>query len=142
MPQPTMHQHQSRHMFRALARAYEGAGNGRMALEAYGKFVEFGSQAYRPKNAVKNVGFNSSDCVGCHNTIGPHDNSFFTDWYAGRKYGEYAVKTGEAARLIAAHESKLSAAPKNLASQLSLAYLYEASGQEAKSKNLWAKMDR
>ena len=44
MPQPTMHEHLSRHMFRALARAHEGAGHDAEALEWYGKFVEFGSQ--------------------------------------------------------------------------------------------------
>jgi hypothetical protein len=141
MPQPTMHEHQSRHMFRALARAYEGAGNETLALDWYRKFVEFGSQSYRsPDQPTMGVGF--SDCIGCHNTIGPRDNSFFRDWYAGRKFGEYAVKTGEAPRLIAAHESVLSATPKNRASQLSLAYLYEATGQDAKAKELWARMNR
>jgi len=140
MRQPTMSDHDSRHMFRALARAYEGAGNDRMALESYGKFVEFGSQSYRSPDQPKGVAF--SDCIGCHNTIGPTDNSFFREWYAGRKFGEYAVKTGQAPRLIAAHESRLSDTPKNRASQMSLAYLYEASGQNAKAKDLWAKMDR
>jgi hypothetical protein len=33
--------------------------------------------------------------------------SFFRDWYAGRKFAEYVKKTGEAARMIAAHETKL-----------------------------------
>ena len=46
-------------------------------------------------------------CAGCHVTMGPRDCSFFRDWYAGRKFGEYAVKTGEAPRLIAAHETVL-----------------------------------
>jgi hypothetical protein len=58
--------------------------------------------------------------------MGPRDPSFFRDWYAGRKYGELAVKTGQAPQLIAAHEQVLSATPQNLASQLSLTYLYEA----------------
>jgi Tfp pilus assembly protein PilF len=44
--------------------------------------------------------------------------------------------------LIAAHESVLSASPKNVASQLSLAYLYEAAGQEGKAAKIWAEMNR
>jgi hypothetical protein len=122
MPQPTMNTHESRHMFRALARANEGAGRDAEALTWYGKFVEFGSQFQQPKM-----------CTGCHTTMGPRDWSFFKDWYAGEKFGEYAVKTGEAPRLIAAHESS-----RGLASQLSLAYLYAATGQTAKADQIWA----
>ena len=143
MYQPTMHEHQSRHMFRALARAYEGAGNDRMALDWYGKFVEFGSQSYRTsKEAATKVVNDFNNCVGCHNTMGPRDSSFFPDWYVGRKFGEYAVKTGEAPRLIAAHQATLSATPKNRVSQLSLAYLYEASGQKQRALEMWTTMDR
>jgi len=69
--------------------------------------------------------------------MGPRDMSFFHDWYAGRKFGEYAVKTGEAPALIAAHEAALSATPGNLASQLSLVYLYEATGRKERAKELW-----
>ncbi len=79
MPQPTMHDHLSRHTFRALARAHEGAGHDAEALGWYGKFVEFGSQFQQPRM-----------CAGCHTTMGPRDMSFFRDWYAGRKFGEYA----------------------------------------------------
>jgi hypothetical protein len=74
--------------------------------------------------------------------MGPRDMTFFRDWYAGRKFGEYAVKTGEAPRLIAAHETTLSATPSNLASQLSLAYLYEASGDTKRAQDLWTRLDR
>ena len=126
MRQPTMHEHMSRHMFRALARAHEGAGNDAAALTWYGRFVEFGSQFRQPRM-----------CAGCHVTMGPRDMSFFHDWYAGRKFGEYAVKTGEAPALIAAHEAALSATPGNLASQLSLVYLYEATGRKERAKELW-----
>ena len=73
--------------------------------------------------------------------MGPRDMSFFRDWYAGRKFGEYAVKTGEAPRLIAAHETVLSATPKSLASQLSLAYLYEATGETKRAHDLWAMLN-
>ena len=43
--------HESRHMFRALARAHEGAGHDAEALEWYGEFVEFGSQVQQPVRA-------------------------------------------------------------------------------------------
>jgi hypothetical protein len=141
MRQPTMHEHESRHMFRALARAHEGAGHDAEALEWYAKFVQFGSQSYRTPTTPK-ADFNFNDCTGCHNTLGPHYSGFFNGWYAGRKFGEIAVRTGEAPKLIAAHEKVLSATPKNRASQLSLAYLYEASGQDAKAKAAWAAMNR
>jgi hypothetical protein len=129
LPQPTMHDHLSRHTFRALARAHEGAGHDAEALGWYGKFVDFGSRFQEPRT-----------CAGCHTTMGPRDMTFFRDWYAGRKFGEYAVRTGEAPRLIAAHEEVLSAKPDSLASQLSLAYLYEATGKAEKAQELWARM--
>jgi len=130
-PQPAMDDHLSRHMFRALARANEGAGHDADALKWYGKFVEFASQFQQPKM-----------CAGCHNTMGPLNWSFFRDWYAGRKFGEYAVKTGEAPRLIATHQTVLSAIPDSRASQLSLAYLYEATGKDEKAQDLWARLGR
>lgn len=125
MPPPTMSDHASRNLYRALARASEGAGNDGAALRWYGEFVEFGSQM----------------CDGCHATEGPRDASFFRDWYAGRKFGEYAVTTGEAPRLIAAHEATLAAAPSSMASQLGLAYLYEARGETAKARAMWDRID-
>jgi hypothetical protein len=129
--QPTMSEHLSRHMYRALARAHEGAGHDAEALRWYGQFVEFGSQFQQPKM-----------CAGCHSTMGPRDMSFFRDWYAGRKFGEYAVKTGEAPRLIATHQTVLSANPSSLASQLSLAYLYEATGASADAQKMWTAVSR
>ena len=131
MRQPTLHEHQSRHMYRALARAHEGAGHDAEALHWYGQFVAFGSQFQQPRT-----------CAGCHMTMGPRDMSFFRDWYAGRKFGEYAVKTGEAPRLIATHQTVLSAIPDSVASQLSLAYLYEASGDAKRAQDLWARIDQ
>jgi Tfp pilus assembly protein PilF len=44
--------------------------------------------------------------------------------------------------LIAAHEQTLSAAPKNLASQLSLAYLLEATGETKRAQEMWANLNR
>jgi hypothetical protein len=131
MRQPTMTDHQSRHMFRALARAHEGAGHDAEALRSYGQFVEFGSQFQQPKM-----------CAGCHTTMGPRDWSFFKDWYAGRKFGEYAVKTGQAPQLIATHETVLNAIPDSRASSLSLAYLYEATGETKRAQDLWARLGR
>jgi DNA-binding transcriptional ArsR family regulator len=132
-PKPTMRDHASRDGYRALARAYEGVGNDAEALRWYGEFVQFGSQVAGPTRG----------CAGsCHVTLGPRDASFFRDWYAGRKFGEYAVRTGEAPRLIAAHEIALGASAGNRASALSLAYLYEATGQEEKAKNVWESVNR
>jgi hypothetical protein len=127
MPQPKMSNHASRDVFRALARASEGAGNDAAALKWYGAFVEFGSQVRQ--------------CGGCHATDGPREMSFFRDWYAGRKFAEYAKKTGEATRMITVHEATLARAPNNLAAQLGLAYLYEARGENAKAQALWASID-
>jgi hypothetical protein len=130
MRQPTMDDHLSRHMFRALARANEGAGHDAEALSWYGKFVEFGSQFQQPKM-----------CAGCHTTMGPRDWSFFKDWYAGRKFGELAMKTGTAPRLVATHETVLKAIPDSRASNLSLAYLYEATGEKKKAEEHWVRLN-
>lgn len=127
MPQPRMSDHQSRDAFRALARASEGAGNDAGALKWYGDFVEFGSRARQ--------------CNGCHVTEGPRQMSFFRDWYAGRKFAEYAKRTGQTARIIAAHEATLARAPNDVAAQLALAYLYEARGENARAQALWARID-
>ena len=127
MSPPRMSDHASRDLFRALARASEGAGDDAAALKWYGAFVEFGSQARQ--------------CRGCHATEGPREMSFYRDWYAGRKFGEYAKSTGEAPRLIATHEATLVHEPNNLAAQLTLAYLYEARGEDAKAQALWARID-
>jgi tetratricopeptide (TPR) repeat protein len=131
MPQPTMSEHPSRHMYRALARAYEGAGNDAKALNSYGEFIAFGSQ-------------NLGTCGGvCHAALSdaPHDMSFFRDWYAGRKFAEYAQKTGDAPRLIAAHEDTLARSAGSTAVKLQLAYLYEARGDTEKYRSLWKLID-
>ena len=126
MPQPTMSNHNSRHMFRALARAHEGAGQDDEALKWYGNFVRFGSQ--------------STTCSGCHETEGPRTMAFYRDWWAGRKFAEYAVRTGQAATLIAAHESTLAQAPGSASAQLSLAYLYEARGDATRAQEMWRRL--
>ena len=131
MAPPTMSDHLSREKFRSLARAHEGAGHDAEALAWYGKFVEFGSQV---------AGASRGCASSCHSTIGPRDATFFRDWYAGQKFGEYAVKTGEAQRLIAAHETVLSATPDSLASRLSLAYLYDATGDTRRAAAIWSRL--
>jgi hypothetical protein len=127
MPQPTMSDHASRNTFRALARAHEGAGHDAAALKWYGDFVEFGS-GYQ-------------QCSGCHQLAGPRDRSFFSDWWAGRKFAELAWKTGEAPRLIGADEVALANTPDSLLPQLRLAYLYDAHGDAERARRLWQSVE-
>jgi hypothetical protein len=127
MAPPSMTDHASRDRFRALARASEGAGRDADALKWYGDFVEFGSR------------FNS--CSGCHTLAGPRDNSFFRDWWAGRRFAELAARTGQAPRLIETDEAALAKRPGDLLAQIRLAYLYEARGEAAKARRLWAQVD-
>lgn len=128
MPRPSMFEHASRHTYRALARAHEGAGNDAEALKWYGEFVAFGSQAATGGEA----------CTFCHATDGPRDASWFRDWYAGKKFAEYAKKTGETERLIAAHEANTG----TTAARLSLAFLYESRGQDEKARAMWDLLGR
>lgn len=127
MPPPSMADHASRHTFRALARAHEGAGHDTEALQWYSGFVEFGSR------------FRS--CTGCHQLAGPRDASFFRDWWAGQKYAELAWRTGDAPRLIEAEQAALATMPDSLLARLRLAYLYEGRGDRAAAQRLWAQID-
>jgi hypothetical protein len=127
MPAPNMTDHISRHTFRALARANEGAGRDREALKWYGDFVEFGTRY--------------TTCSGCHTLAGPRDDAFFRNWWAGRKFGELASRTGQTAPLIEAGEAALTANPTSLLAQVRLAYLYEARGDSARAQRLWARID-
>lgn len=127
MPAPRMTDHGSRNSFRALARAHEAAGNDAEAFRWYGDFVEFGS-TYR-------------GCSGCHHFAGPVDNTFFRDWWAGRKYAQLAVRSGDARRLIEASEAALDTTPGNLLAQIRLGYLYEATGEAGKAQAIWLKLE-
>jgi len=127
MPRPRMTDHASRNTYRALARANEGVGREAEALKWYNEFVEFGST------------FNT--CSGCHSLAGPRDTSFFRDWWAGRRFGELAVRTGEAQRLIDADEAALMRKGDVLLPQIRLAYLYEARGDSARAAQLWTRID-
>ncbi|HEX5108336.1 MAG TPA: hypothetical protein VFV95_07820 [Vicinamibacterales bacterium] len=127
MPAPTMTDHTSRHTFRALARANEGAGRDREALKWYGEFVRFGSRY--------------QTCSGCHELAGPRNDAFFRDWWAGRKFGELASRTGESTRLIETGEGEVAADPGSLLARIRLAYLYEGRGDSTRAQRLWAKID-
>jgi len=126
MPRPSMTDHASRNTYRALARANEGAGRDAEALKWYSEFVEFGST------------FKS--CQGCHSLAGPRDTSFFPDWWAGRRFAELAIRTGEAQRLIDADEAALKRKGNALLPQIRLAYLYEARGDKARAGQIWARV--
>lgn len=132
--EPRITDPESRNPLRALARAAEGTGNDREALRWYGQFVRFGSQE-RQFDADKT-------CNWCHVTAGPQSMAFYRDWWAGQKFADLAVKTGEAPALIAAHESTLRRTPGDPAAELSLAYLYEATGQRDRAENVWAHLLR
>jgi hypothetical protein len=128
LPRPTMSDHASRNMFRAMARAYEGTGQDAAALKWYSDFVEFGS------------GFNK--CSGCHQLAGPRDTSFFRDWWVGRKFGELAWRTGQAPRMIEDGEAALAANPNSLLARIRLAYLHERHGNAERATRLWAQVDQ
>jgi hypothetical protein len=128
LPRPTMSDHASRNMFRAMARAYEGTGQDAAALKWYSDFVEFGS------------GFNK--CSGCHQLAGPRDTSFFRDWWVGRKFGELAWRTGQAPRMIEDGEAALATNPNSLLAQIRLAYLHERHGNPERAMRLWAQVDQ
>lgn len=125
---PPMSDHNARHLFRALARAHEGAGNDVMALKWYGDFVRFGSQ--------------TRQCGACHALEGPRDMTFFRDWWAGRRFAASAERTGQVAALIESHETVLAVRPRDPAAQLALAYLYERRGDADKAQAMWKAIER
>jgi len=114
-------------MYRALARASEGAGRDREALRWYGEFVKFGSQ--------------STSCANCHALEGPRTMAFYRDWWAGEKFGAYAVSTGEAPALIALNEAALAGNSHDAGARMSLAYLYSATGRADRARDLWDVLD-
>jgi hypothetical protein len=126
-PQPTMTNQDSRHTFRALARASEGAGHDADALKWYSDFIQFGS-GYR-------------QCSTCHELGGPTNDAFFRDWWAGRRFGELAARTGVAPQLIASDGKTLATSPDNLLAQIRLAYLYEGQGDTKAAANVWAQVN-
>jgi hypothetical protein len=127
MDLPNTNDHQARHHLRAIARAEEGIGNDAGALAAYEKFVKFGSRA--------------GTCGGCHEQEGPRGNEFFRDWWAGRKYAQYAARTGQTEKLIAEKQGVCERYPSNSDARLMLAYLYESKGDHANAERMWAVID-
>jgi hypothetical protein len=126
-PAPVPTRDDSRHMCRALGRANEAAGRDRDALRWYGEFVRFGSQ--------------QTTCTHCHALEGPRTLAFYRDWWVGEKFGDYAVRTGEAPALIRAHEAALATNPRDAAAQMSLGYLYNAIGQRERARQIWDVLD-
>ena len=64
------------------------------------------------------------------------------DWWAGRKFAQYAQATGRTTTLIQEREVALAGNRQSLAAQLGLAYLYEGRGDAAKAQALWAQIIR
>ncbi len=124
---PPMNSHEARHYLRGNARACEGLGDNRAALDAYEKLVRFGSQA--------------PACGSCHRVEGPSNEAFYRDWWAGRKLASYAVKNGQIEKLIASNEDALAGRSYDRAARLILAYLYEAKGDAANAERMWAYID-
>jgi hypothetical protein len=112
---------------RAVARAMEAMGDDAGAAAWYGKFVRFGSQ--------------EKQCGGCHLVQGPRDMTFFRDWWAGRKYAQYASRVLPIDQAIARQEAALAKHPNDTAEQMLLAYLYDAKGEKDRAANLWARVE-
>jgi hypothetical protein len=112
---------------RAYARTMEAMGDDAGAAAWYGKFVRFGSQEKR--------------CGGCHTMQGPRDMRFFRDWWAGRKYAQYAARVLPIDRAIARQEAALAMHPNDTAEQMLLAYLYAAKGETERAATLWARVE-
>jgi hypothetical protein len=125
--QPPLDHAEARSYLRAWARAVEASGDDREAARWYGRFIEFGSQV-------------SSDrgCVGCHDDAGPRDLAWFRGWWAGQRYGRSILRAGLGDQSVARHEALLAKNPGDAATRMMLAYLYEARGETAKARAMWA----
>lgn len=123
LPEPSMDRSGSRHYFRALARASEALGDDPATARAYEQFVRFGSHVKR--------------CGGCHMEEGPRDMAWFRDWWAGRRFAQYAARAGELDARIDAQQRALATRPNDVEAQMLLAYLYEASGNRERAETLW-----
>jgi hypothetical protein len=126
-PEPPLDHADSRSYLRAWARAVEASGDDREAARWYGRFIAFGSQVGSERN-----------CVGCHNDAGPRDLAWFRDWWAGQRYGRSTLGAGLGDESVARHEAVLAKNPGDAATRMMLAYLYEAKGETARARALWA----
>jgi hypothetical protein len=124
-PAPPMERSSSRHYYRAYARAMEGTGDDAAAAQAYAKFVKFGAQV--------------KQCGGCHEAQGPRTMAWYKDWWAGRKFAQYARQRG-LATWIAEQERALAANRGDTTAQMLLAYLYEARGDRQLADGMWTQI--
>ena len=94
------------------------------------QFVEFGEQV---------AGLAAARVLPARHDSDRATSTFFSDWYAGRKFGELAVKTGEA-RGSSRRMSRVACEADALRNQrpIQLAYLYDATGETKKAEELWA----
>ena len=130
MKAPPMTDHNARHYLRAYARTMEGLGDDAGAAERYGTFIRFGSQVR-----------NSVSCTGCHQgSEGPRDMAWFRGWWAGKRFANYSIRTGQADKTMAEQEAVLARSPHDTTAQMMLAYLYEAKGDRGKAEKTWAKL--
>jgi hypothetical protein len=113
-----------RKFIRARARAHEGMGDVKGAINAYATFIKFGSQ--------------SRTCGGCHNEEGPRTMAFYRDWWAGRKYAQYVSEAGLLDSTVREHKETLKERPNDTATSMMLAYLYDFRGDEAKASEAFA----
>lgn len=124
-PAPAMDRSSSRHYYRAFARATEGTGDDAATAEAYAQFVRFGAHV--------------KQCGGCHSAQGPRNMAWYKDWWAGRKFAQYARQRG-LATWIAEQEQALAANRGDTGAQMLLAYLYEARGDRQLAEGMWTQI--
>ncbi|HLK59683.1 MAG TPA: hypothetical protein VKU00_24190 [Chthonomonadaceae bacterium] len=127
--QPDMHESESRHYFRAYARAQEGLGNDREAASGYARFIQFASQV-------------SSGCANsCHSGItAPRNLAWFHDWYVGQRFAATVARSGQTQQVLADQKALLARNPNNVSAQMMLAYLYDAQGDKAHAEAAWARL--
>jgi hypothetical protein len=105
-------------------------GDDREAARWYDRFIRFGAQVGSDRR-----------CLGCHQEAGPRDLSWFRDWWAGRRYARATIRDGNADEVVARQEAAVARDPGDVATRMTLAYLYEARGQAARARAIWAGLD-
>ena len=128
--QPDMNESESRHYFRAYARAQEGMSNDKEAAQGYAQFIRFASQV------------NSGCARGCHSGItAPSNLAWFHDWYAGQRYAAAIARMGQPQQAITEQKALLAKNPNDITAQMLLAYLYEAQGDRSHAEATWARLE-
>lgn len=112
---------------RAHAKAMEAAGDQKGSQEWYDKFVVFGAQALHTR-----------ECRFCHRDAGPEKAEFFRTWWAGPRFAQHVAKNEGLENAI----SRLSKDQNSPASEVRLAYLLEAKGDQVGAQKLWSKIER